>query len=296
MSRGVVFAALAYAIWGLFPIYVKSLRPTPPGEILAYRMVGTLGFALLVLGLMRNWDWVRALRREPRKIRLFAASAAMITLNWGIFIWAVNTGHVVDSSLGYFINPLTNVLLGWAVFQERLRRWQWTAVGIAAAGVAWLAWQSGGIPYIGLGLAISFSAYGLLRKIAPLGSLQGLALETALLAPAAMLYLGWLALRGENTFLNSDASMQLLLLSSGPATAIPLLLFAAGARRIPFLQLGLLQYIGPSLQLMIGIWVYHEPFRAVQMIGFGMIWLGLGVYLLETALQPSGQGKSTTPT
>lgn len=294
MSRGVIFAASAYAIWGVFPIYVKALRPTPPGEILAYRMVGTLGFTLLVLGLMHNWEWLRALKQEPRRIRLFVASAAMITLNWGIFIWAVNNGHVVDSSLGYFINPLTNVLLGWAVFQEHLRRWQWTAVGIAAAGVVWLASQSGGIPYIGLGLAISFSAYGLLRKIAPLGSLEGLALETALLAPAAMLYLGWLALKGENTFVNSDVSMQLLLLSSGPATAIPLLLFAAGARRIPFSHLGLLQYIGPSLQLMIGIWVYHEPFRTAQIIGFGMIWLGLAVYLFEAAFQQSGHKKSTS--
>ena len=283
MNRGITYAAIAYVLWGLFPIYIKSLRPTPPEEIVACRMVGSLLFVLLVLAFTRHWGWIRQIAVQPRLIYRFVASALAITVNWGVFIWAINSGHVVESSLGYFINPLVNVFLGWAVLREQLRWGQWGAVALAAAGVGWLTWQSGALPWTGLALAFSFSTYGLLRKTASLGAVEGLALETTLLFPFAMSYLVWLAVHEQNSFINGTHTMRWLLGVTGPATAIPLMLFAAGARRIPFSQLGLLQYIGPTLQLLIGVWIYHEAFPFIRAIGYATIWLALVLYLIEGA-------------
>ena len=205
----------------------------------------------------------------------------LLSSNWFIYIWAVNNGRIIDSSLGYFINPLVNVLLGFLLLRERLRPGQWAAVALAAAGVAWLTWQGGHLPWIGLLLAATFGTYGLLRKTAALGPLEGLSLETLLLFPLALAYLIVLTWNGHNTFLAAPASSRWLLVAAGPITAIPLLLFAAGARRIPLSVLGLLQYIGPSLQLLLGVWLYHEPFGGDRLIGFVMIWSALAVYSLE---------------
>jgi chloramphenicol-sensitive protein RarD len=207
-----------------------------------------------------------------------------VAANWFVYIWAVNAGRVVDASLGYFINPLVNVLIGAAFLHERLRPAQWAAAGVAAAGVGWLTWQAGAVPWIGLVLALTFGLYGLLRKTAALGAIEGLTLETVLLTPLAAAYLLWLAHAGASGFVEGDTATRLLLAAAGPVTAVPLLLFAAGARRIPFSTLGLLQYLGPSLQLLIGVWLYHEPFAA-RAPGYVLIWIALAVFSVEGLLQ-----------
>jgi chloramphenicol-sensitive protein RarD len=219
--------------------------------------------------------------RRPKVLAGFIASAILISINWFIYIWAVNNGRVIDASLGYFINPLINVLLGFLLLHERLRPGQWATVALAAGGVAWLTWQGGHLPWIALTLAITFGTYGLLRKTAALGALEGLSLETLILFPAALGYLIVLTLHGHNSFASAPDSTKWLLVAAGPITAIPLLMFAAGARRIPLSLLGLLQYIGPTLQLLLGVWLYHEPFGGPRLAGFAMIWAALALYSAE---------------
>lgn len=285
MRTGMIYAAASYMMWGLFPIYFKALQSVPAMEILLHRMVWSLLFMLLVLAWRQQWKWIGRVLRRPWVLAGFGASAMLLAGNWFIYIWAVNNDRVVDASLGYFINPLVNVLLGFLVLRERLRPGQWAAVALAAGGVAWLTWQGGQLPWIALMLAGTFASYGLLRKTAALGALEGLSLETLLLFPLALGYLIWLTLDGHNTFLSAPASTQWLLAAAGPITAVPLLLFAAGARRIPFSTLGLLQYIGPTLQLLLGVWLYHEPFSGARLAGFALIWAALAVYWLEGVWQ-----------
>lgn len=281
MNTGVLYAATAYAIWGVFPIYFKALQAVPSLEIMLHRIVWSLAFVMIVLTVRRQWKWIGETLRRPKVLAGFAASAVLLSTNWFIYIWAVNNGRVVDASLGYFINPLVNVLLGFVLLRERMRPGQWAAIALAAAGVAWLTWHGGHLPWIGLTLAATFGTYGLLRKTAVLGPLEGLSLETLLLFPFAAAYLAVLAADGNNAFLAAPASTQWLLAAAGPITAIPLLLFAAGARRIPLSLLGLLQYIGPTLQLIIGVWLYGESFGGGRALGFIVIWSALVVYSLE---------------
>lgn len=285
MNAGIIYASLAYVIWGMFPMYFKAMQDIPPVQILMHRVVWSLVFLVIVLACRRQWAWLSDVRRRPKVLAGFVASATLLSINWLCYIWAVNHGRVVDASLGYFINPLVNVLLGFLLLGERMRMVQWTAVGIAAGGVAWLTWQTGSLPWIGLTLALTFGTYGLLRKTAALGALEGLSLETFVLFPVAFVYLAWLTLQGGNAFLTTTGSTRWLLVAAGPITAIPLLMFAAGARRIPLSLLGLLQYIGPSLQLMLGVWLYHEPFGSARLIGFALIWAGLALYSLESLWQ-----------
>ncbi|GAA4011650.1 EamA family transporter RarD [Actimicrobium antarcticum] len=280
-----LFAATAYIIWGLFPLYFKALQAIAPTQILLHRMVWSLLLMLCVLAWRRQWGWLRDVARQPKVLASFALSAVLLSTNWFIYIWAVNNGRIIDSSLGYFINPLVNVLLGYLLLGERLRFGQWIAVALAACGVAWLTWQSGHPPWIGLALALSFGVYGLMRKTAKLGPLEGLSLETLLLFPFALGYLGWLTLHHQNAFLSASATSQWLLVAAGPITAIPLLLFAAGARRIPMSTLGLLQYLGPTLQLLLGVLLYNEPFGQDRLIGFIAIWSALVVYSGEGILR-----------
>ncbi len=215
-------------------------------------------------------------------IAAFLFSATLLSANWFIYIWAVNNGHVIDASLGYFINPLVNIMFGYLLLKEKLRPGQWAAIGLAAAGVAWLGWQSGHMPWIALVLAASFGAYGLMRKTAALGPLEGLSFETMLLFPLALGYVIWLSLHGQNAFLNTDSgATRALLVAAGPITAIPLLLFAAGARRIPLSVLGLLQYISPTMQFLLGVWLFHEVFTGVRLVGFALIWSALALYAAE---------------
>lgn len=281
MQTGILSAALAFLCWGLFPLYFHAIDEVPPLQILAHRMIWSLLFLLVVLGARRQWGWLK-LARQPRVLAVFCASACLLSINWLIYIWAVNNGHVIESSLGYFINPLVNIMFGYLLLKERLRRAQWLAIAVAALGVAWLTWQAGTVPWIALALAASFGGYGLMRKIAPLGALEGLSFETMVLFPLAAAYVGWLTMHGQNAFINTPSNTtRLLLLAAGPITAIPLLLFASGARRIPLSVLGLLQYLAPTLQFLLGVWLFHEAFTAERLVGFALIWIALAMFAME---------------
>lgn len=282
MRTGILSAALAFLCWGLFPLYFHALKIVPPMEILVHRVLWSLLFLAVILTLRRQWGWLGQLRNQPRVMGGFFLSALLLSGNWLLYIWAVNNGHVIDASLGYFINPLVNVMLGYVVLKERLRPVQWSAIAIAAGGVAWLTWQAGHMPWIALLLAASFGGYGLLRKTASLGALEGLSFETLILFPFALAYLAWLSLNGVNTFVETGSdSIRWLLVAAGPITAIPLLLFASGARQIPLSVLGLLQYIGPTIQMSLGIFFFHEVFTQERLVGFILIWSALAIYAAE---------------
>jgi chloramphenicol-sensitive protein RarD len=280
MPAGFLYAALAFVAWGLFPLYFRQMASIAPLDIVLHRTVGLLVFMALLLGALRRFAWLGPALREPRQLALFALSALLLSGNWLLYVWAVNSHRVVDASLGYFINPLVNVLLGFVVLHERLRRGQWLAVGLAAAGVAWLTVQAGQLPWIALVLAVSFGLYGLLRKTAALGSLEGLALEVLLLAPLAVPLLAWRLWQGQ-AGIGADATTLGWLALAGPLTALTLLLFAAGARRLPMASLGLLQYVSPTLQFALGVWLFREPFDAARFTGFALIWIGLACYGAE---------------
>ncbi|WP_454765411.1 EamA family transporter RarD [Cupriavidus campinensis] len=281
MQLGILYALLAYVIWGLLPLYIKSLQGVAPVEILLHRMVWSLVFLGAILLWRRHFGWLRAVAGNPRLIAGFAASATLLCANWFLYIWAVSADRVVDASLGYFINPLFSVLLGVLFLHERLRPGQWLSIAIAAAGVLWLTVTAGQLPWIALGLAASFGGYGLLRKTGALGALEGLSLETLLLFPIAAVSLGTLVYTGHDTFRAAAPGTQVLLFLAGPITAVPLLFFAAGARRIPLSLLGLLQYTGPTLQLLLGIWLWHEPFPPQKQLGYALIWISLVIYAIE---------------
>ena len=286
MRTGILSAALAFLCWGLFPLYFHALKEVPPAQIMGHRVLWSLLFLVIVLTLRRQWKWLGELRRQPRVVASFALSALLLSLNWLLYIWAVNSGHVIEASLGYFINPLFNVMLGFVVLKERLRIVQWLAIALATCGVLWLTWQAGRMPWIALALAASFGGYGLLRKTASLGALEGLSFETMLLFPFALGFVVWLTMTGDNAFLNTPSDgTRALLIASGPITAIPLLLFASGARKIPLSVLGLLQYIGPTIQLSLGIFLFHEAFSQERMIGFAIIWSALALYAAEGLLR-----------
>lgn len=280
MHSGLLAAASAYILWGLFPLYFHHLAAVGALEMVMHRSVWSLVFVLLVLAALHRWSWLRAVVRSPRTLAVFMASATLLAANWLLYVWAVQNGRVLEGSLGYFINPLFNVLLGVVVLGERPRPLQWLAVAIAALGVVWIGWSAGAPPWIALGLAASFGLYGLLRKTAPLGALEGLALESMLLAPLAGAGLLWAAGHG-GTLATADASLWLWLLAAGPMTAIPLLLFAYGARQITMATLGVLQYLGPTLQFALGVWVLHEPLQADRLVGFALIWAALALYSAE---------------
>ena len=294
MQAGVVYATLAFVWWGLFPLYFRIVTTVPAPEILAHRVLWCLLFLAAVLTARRQWGWLRPVLRQPKVLAAFVASALLIGANWLAYIWAVTNGHVLDASLGYFITPLVNVLLGMTLLHERLRRAQWVALSLAALGVVWLAWQAGHPPWIALLLAASFGGYGLMRKVAVLGALEGLTLETMLLAPLALGVLALAAYRGDGSFPATDALTNLWIIALGPLTAVPLLLFAAGARRLSMTTLGLMQYIGPTIQFAVGVWLFHEPFSTARLIGFGFIWLALLVYTAD-GLRLARRNVATVP-
>jgi len=282
LHSGVLAAGLAYVMWGVFPLYIKQLGSVPVLEVVAHRSMWSFVLVFGLLAFLGRLSWLRDLVASPRTLLLFALSAALLSANWLLYVWAVNAGRVLDASLGYFINPLVNVLLGVLVLHERPRPLHWVAVGLAAAGVGWLALGTGHVPWVSLALALSFGLYGLLRKTAQLAAMEGLALETWLQAPLAIGYLVWLAAHGQGHFGPSAPGLSGWLLLAGPFTAIPLLLFAHGARQVTMATLGLMQYISPSLQFMLGLWLYHEPFDAQRGLGFLLIWTGLALYTAES--------------
>jgi chloramphenicol-sensitive protein RarD len=282
MPSGPLAAALAYILWGLFPLYIKQIVHVPALEIVLHRSAWSLMFVFGLLVVLRRFAWMGPVLRQPRTLAVFTLSALLLGGNWLLYVWAVNAGRVLDASLGYFINPLINVVLGYVVLKERPRPLQWAAVALAAAGVLWLAVGAGHLPWVSLVLAMSFGLYGLLRKTATLGAIEGLALETLLLAPLAVGGLVWLALVGQGHFGQGDTATDLWLLAAGPFTAVPLLLFASGARRVSMATLGLLQYLGPSIQFVLGVFLYHEPFSTSRGVGFLLIWAALALYSAES--------------
>lgn len=280
-QSGVLYAGLAFLWWGLFPLYFRILPGVPSGQVLAHRIAWCLLGLAALLSVQRRWAWLGAVLRQPKVLAAFAASALLLSANWLTYIWSVNHGHVVDASLGYFITPLINVLLGFTLLHERPRRLQWAALVCATLGVVWLTVQTGRLPWIALVLGATFGLYGLLRKVAVLGALEGLTLETLLLAPFALLALAYWSADGSAVFPAPDLLTNVWLIALGPITAVPLLLFAAGARRISMTTLGLMQYVGPSIQFVLGLWVFREPFTPARLAGFALIWLALVVYSVD---------------
>jgi chloramphenicol-sensitive protein RarD len=277
--RGVAYGVACYFLWGLFPLYWPLLEPAGAVEIAAHRIVWSLVFVLGLLAVRRSWSWARPLLRDPASMVRMALAAALIGGNWCIYIWGVNNEHVVETSLGYFINPVVTVMIGVLVLQERLRPLQWAAVALGAVAVVVLTVDYGRPPWIALGLAFSFAAYGLLKKQvgARVGAVQSLTVETAVLFLPA---LGWLVLlesRGDGQLGHSGVGHGLLLASAGIATAVPLLFFAAAARRVPLSMLGMLQYIAPVLQFLTGVLLYREPMPASRLAGFALVWAALVV-------------------
>jgi chloramphenicol-sensitive protein RarD len=279
---GIASGLTAYALWGLFPLYFPLLEPAGGLEIVAHRVLWSLLFIALLLTVVRRWAAVRAAAADRRTLLVLGAAAVLIAANWLIFVYGVNSGHVVETSLGYFINPLVSVVLGVVVFSERLRRLQWTAVGIAAAAVAVLTVDYGRPPWIALSLAGTFGLYGVMKKLVRVEAAPGLFLETALVALPAAAVLAVLHARGAGTFGNVSAGHSVLLVLSGIATAVPLLLFAAATRRIPLSAVGLLQYLTPSMHLVIGVFVYGEPMPPVRLAGFALVWVALAVFTADS--------------
>jgi chloramphenicol-sensitive protein RarD len=273
--RGLGFGLGAYLLWGLFPLYWPLLKPAGALEILAQRMIWSLLLIAVVLMVTRGLDSVRRLVADRAKTARLALAAVLVSVNWGVYIWAVNSDHVVESSLGYFINPLLTILLGVLVLKERLTRTQWVAVGIATLAIVVLTVDYGRPPWIALSLAVSFGCYGFLKKQVSAGAVESLAIETAVMAVPAVLTLLVLAEQSRLTFGHAGAGNALLLACTGAVTAVPLLLFGAAARRLPLTTIGLLQYLAPVLQFAVGVGLRHEPMPLPRLLGFVLVWVAL---------------------
>ncbi|WP_369145897.1 EamA family transporter RarD [Streptomyces sp. R44] len=274
---GLLYGIGAYGMWGLVPLFWPLLKPAGAIEILAHRMVWSLAFVGIALLALRRWAWIPELVRSPRKLGLITLAAAVITVNWGLYIWSVNTGHVVEASLGYFINPLVTIALGVLVLKERLRPAQWAAVGVGLSAVLVLAIGYGRPPWISLTLAFSFALYGLVKKKVNIGGLESLAAETAVQFLPALGYLVWIGTRGTLAFGHHGAGHTALLAATGIVTAAPLVCFGAAAIRVPLSTLGLLQYLAPTFQFLLGILYFHEEMPAERWAGFSLVWLALTI-------------------
>ena len=279
---GLYATALAFVMWGFFPLYWKLLVQVPAIQIMAHRLVWCAVFVCGYLFATRGLAWVRAFKGQHKLLRTLTLTGLMIALNWGLYIWAVNNGHVIESSLGYFITPLVNVLMGVIVLKERLSTGQKIAFSLAAAGVVWLTIGYGKLPWIALTLAFSFGGYGLLRKITAVDSISGLAVESLILFPVMAALLIYWQLSGHGHLGHDGALTTTLLMLGGLVTAVPLILFAIGAKRIPLATVGLLQYIGPTIQFLCGLLFFHEQFDGTRAAGFIIIWAGCAVYLAES--------------
>jgi chloramphenicol-sensitive protein RarD len=288
---GVLSGLSAYALWGLFPLYFPLLEPASGVEIVAHRVVWSLVFIALLLTVKRGWATVRPVVTDRRTMLVLAAAAVLIAGNWLVFVYGVNSGHVVETSLGYFINPLVSVLLGVVFFAERLRPLQWTAVAIAALAVGVLTVNYGRPPWIALSLAATFGLYGLMKKLVRVPAAPGLFVETALVAVPAAVLLGVLHAQGHGTFGNAGAGNAVLLVTSGVATAVPLLLFAAATRRIPLSTVGLLQYLTPLMQLSVGVFVDGEPMPPARLAGFAIVWVALAVFTVDSVRNARAGGR-----
>lgn len=280
-SRGLAGAAAAFFIWGGMPLYVKFLQAVPELQITANRLVWGCVVALAWLAVRGELGQVKAAMSDPSTRWRLLASATLISVNWLAFVWGVANDRALEASLGYFINPLVNVALGVIVLSERLNRIQWASVATAGAAVAYLTWNGGGLPWIALTVALSFGLYGLVRKLVRVEALAGFAVETLWLLPLGAGFLIWCELAGTAAFMHRDVSVDVMLMLGGPFTAIPLVLFAFGARRVPYSTVGLLQYIAPTVQLALAVFVFDEPFTRERAIGFTLIWIALALYAAD---------------
>ena len=280
-DRGILYALGAYLAWGFFPIYWKWLDNVPAIQLFGHRILWSFILLAVILFISRRWSDFRA-KLSPKIVRIYLAAALLLAVNWLTYVWAINAGFIIETSLGYFINPLLSVLLGVLFFRERLRPLQWIPILLAAAGVIYLTVSYGSLPWIALTLAVTWGFYGLVKKAAPLGSLYGVTLETAILFLPALTFLVFADLTGAGQFLHAGIGTDLLLAGAGLVTTIPLLMFAKAARRIPLSTIGILQYISPTIQFIIGFAVYHEPFTLARLIGFGIVWLALILFWVES--------------
>ncbi|MBP7079899.1 MAG: EamA family transporter RarD [Rhodocyclaceae bacterium] len=280
IRHGTLAGIGTYIIWGVVPIFFKQIDTIPAGEVIAHRVVWSLLLMAIYLWLTQGFAVVKTVLREPRQMARIAIASLLVGTNWLIFVYGVNQGRILETSLGYFILPLLNVALGVMVLNEKLRRLQWLAVTLAAIGVTIEAIRVGGLPWISLTLAATFGFYGLMRKQLPLDSANGLFLETACMTPLALGYLLWLSFNGQSHF-GVSTQVDLMLAATGVVTAIPLLLFAIAARRLPLSTIGFLQYLAPTISFMIAIFLYHEPMNVHRALGFAMIWTALIVYSID---------------
>ncbi len=284
MNKGILYGVGAYAIWGFFPLYWKFLHEVPALQVIGHRISWSFIVLIAFILLTKQWQDFRAVAFHPKTIAMYAIAGVLLSINWLVYVWGVNAGFIVETSLGYFINPLLSVLLGVIFLRERLRLAQWIPVIIAAIGVFYLTFVYGRLPWIALSLAFSFGIYGLVKKLAPLGSLYGLTLETAIVFPAALIYLLVMEGNGTGAFLHAGVTVNLLLAGAGIVTTVPLLMFASAAKQIPLTMVGILQYIAPTLQFLIGVFIYKEPFDHAHLIGFGIVWLALIIFWVENYL------------
>lgn len=281
MHKGILFGIGAYLIWGFFPIMFKSLQSVPPLEIVFQRVVWSFIFLIFVTLIGKSWNRLKSVAGKPKVLGLYGLASVFLAVNWLVYVYGVNSGHIVETSLGYFINPLLSVALGVILLREKLRPLQWVPVGLASMGVIYLTAHYGSVPWISLTLAFSFGMYGLIKKIAPLGALDGLTIETAILFLPSLGFISYFGLQGSGSFVQKGIDTSLLLILAGIITAIPLLLFASAARLIPLSSIGLLQYIAPTGQFLIGVFLYHEPFTQERLLGFSIIWLALLIFTLD---------------
>ncbi len=283
--RGIIAAACAYILWGILPVYWKLLQDVPAYEILCHRMSWSLIFTIAMIVLVKRQTVLMAAIKDVKTVLTFAATGLFLAVNWFLYIWAVNAGFIIEASLGYFINPLLNVLLGMIFFKERMRPVQWVALVFAAAGVVYLTLFYGRFPWVALVLASSFATYGLLHKKSSLAALDGLCIETGVLFIPAAVVLAGLYFSGGGAFGHISPTVSLLLVGTGIITSIPLLLFGYAAHNIPLSTLGLLQYLAPTINLLLGIYIYNEEFPVQRMIGFVLIWSALALFLAENLLR-----------
>ncbi|MDT7536541.1 MAG: chloramphenicol-sensitive protein RarD [Actinomycetota bacterium] len=279
--RGAAFGATAYLLWGIFPLYFPLLDPAGAVEVLAHRVVWSLLVVAVLVQVTHRWSAVRAVFADRRKVVRLGVAAAFLAVNWGVYIYGVTTDRVVETSLGYFINPLVTVMLGVIVLRERLRPAQWAALGVATIAVVFLAVQAGRLPWIALVLAFSFGTYGLLKKTSHVGALEGLTVETAVLAPVALLYAVAIQVSGNATLTSHGPGHAALLALTGVITAVPLLFFGAAASRVPLTTLGLLQYLAPTMQFLLGVLFFHEDMSALRLLGFGLVWTALVMFTAD---------------
>jgi chloramphenicol-sensitive protein RarD len=290
-SRGLWYGLTAYTLWGLFPVYFKLIGFVPAAQVIAHRIVWSFLLLTLVVALGSQRQKVTVTRGV---VWLYAAAAALIAVNWFIYVWAVAHNFILETSLGYFITPLVNVLMGIVMLGERMRALQWAAVAFAAAGVGYLTVVYGTVPWIAMALALTFGTYGLVKKKAPLGSVVGLTLETGLLLLPALAYLGVTEWRGTGAFLQMGFSSMLLVAASGPITTLPLVLFAAAVQRIPLSSIGILQFIAPTVQFGLGVLVYEEPFSRQQFVGFALVWVAVFIFGTD-GIVANRRGRGGTP-